>query len=71
MIHSEVGLKQTIDLLAGQYHALASLHRDIAPQNHANFLVLAEGPIEQIQRLQQEINEYLGINVSQVERIRA
>ena len=48
MIQTEAGLHQTIEILADMYEALADLHRRVAPQNFANYLILAEGPIEEI-----------------------
>jgi len=43
------------------YDVIVALKRDIAPKNFDNYLILAEGPIEQIRRLRAEIDEYLGI----------
>jgi hypothetical protein len=64
MIQTEVGLRQSIELLGEQYEALADLHRRIAPLNFANYQVFAEGPLEQIRRLQHEIHEYLGVSTT-------
>lgn len=61
MITSDEQLKVNLELMASMYEAIASLHRDIAPRNFRNYEILAEGPIEQIRRLRQEIDEYLGI----------
>ena len=64
MIHSDAELAVNLELIGRMYHAIAELHRRIAPLNHANYLILAEGPIDQISRLKQEIDEYLGIPTS-------
>jgi hypothetical protein len=61
MIETEVGLNQTIELMAGQYRALAALHREVAPLSVANYRVLAEGPLEEIRRFQTDIADYLQI----------
>jgi hypothetical protein len=61
MIETETGLRQTIEVMAGQYRALAALHRDIAPLNFQNYLLMAQGPIDYIRQFQREIHEYLGI----------
>ena len=61
MIKSDAEVLQNIELMAGMYRALVSLHRDIAPQNIRNYQVFAEGPIEEISRLQRDIDAYLGI----------
>jgi hypothetical protein len=54
-------MHKNLELIAGMYRAIAELHRRIAPLNHQNYLIMAEGPIEQIRRLKAEIDEYLGI----------
>ncbi|HUE71406.1 MAG TPA: hypothetical protein VMP01_11030 [Pirellulaceae bacterium] len=61
MIKSDAEVLQSIELMGGMYRALVSLHRDIAPQNFTNYQVLAEGPIDEIARLQRDIDAYLGI----------
>lgn len=61
MIHSDEGLSLTIEQLARMYRVLAGLHKEIAPRNYSNYLLLAEGPLDQIRELQREIDEYLGI----------
>src|SRR5690349_1038945 len=61
MINTEAGMQQNLELIHGMYQAIAALKRDIAPKNFTNYLILAEGPIEEIRRLRTEIEEYLGI----------
>lgn len=70
MINTEEGMQQNLELIQGMYRAITDLHRRVAPQNFDNYLILAEGPIEQIRRLKAEIDEYLGIQqaVAQGER---
>ena len=69
-IHSDEALRVNLELIGHMYEAIISLKRDIAPQNFKNYLIFAEGPIEEIRRLKNEIDEYLGINeaVAQAER---
>jgi hypothetical protein len=62
MIKSEIGLKQTLEVMVGQYEVLAELHRRIAPVNFRNYLILAQGSIDMIRQFQQEINEYLQVS---------
>ncbi len=62
MITSDEQLKVNLELIASMYQAIASLRRDIAPRNFRNYEILAEGPIEQIRRLRQEIDEFLGVH---------
>jgi len=66
MIHSDAEMQVNLELIEGQYRAIARLRRDIAPLNYRNFEILTEGPIEQIRRLRQEIDDYLGIRVETV-----
>jgi hypothetical protein len=60
-IHSDAELEVNLELIGRMYHAIAELHRRVTPQNFTNYLVMAEGPIEQIRRLKAEIDEYLGV----------
>jgi hypothetical protein len=64
MITSDEQLNVNLELIASMYQAIANLRREIAPLNFRNYEILAEGPIEQIRRLQKEIDEYLGIQVA-------
>jgi hypothetical protein len=63
MIKSDAELQQSLEQMERMYRALAHLRADIAPQNYANFQLLAEGPIDEIRKLREEIDAYLGINV--------
>src|SRR5438128_6052935 len=60
MIKNDAEFQQTLEQLERMYHALAELRRDILPKNPRNFAVFAEGPVEQIRRLQKEIEVYSG-----------
>jgi hypothetical protein len=60
MIQNNEQLHQTFELLEGMYRALAAL-REKFSSNPKLFLLMAEGPLEQIRRLQQQIEEYAGI----------
>jgi len=44
------------------YEILAGLHAKFAPLNHKNYLVFAEGPMDEIVKLRREIDEYLGLD---------
>ena len=61
MIQSEVGFQQSLEIIADMYKSLAELHQRVAPLNSRNYQILAEGPVEEIRRAQQDINEYLGV----------
>lgn len=60
MITNDAELGQTMAQLERMYRALAALRRDIFPVNHQQFALLAEGPEEEIRRLQAEIDVYTG-----------
>jgi hypothetical protein len=61
MIRSGAGMRQNLELIGHMYEAIGALKRYIAPKNFTYYLILAEGPLEQIRRLKAEIDEYLGI----------
>ena len=60
MIRTEEGLQQSIEQLERMYRMLLEFRRRIAPLNRANYEVFAEGPREEIRRLQRDIDAYLG-----------
>lgn len=62
MITNRSGLDQSIQQLARMYRALAELRSRILPQNERNFQLLAEGPADEIRKLQREIDDHLGID---------
>ena len=60
MITNVTELDQSVEQLQRMYRALATLYRDVFPQSPSRFALLAEGPQEEISRLQQEIDHYTG-----------
>jgi hypothetical protein len=62
MIQTEEGLQQSIEQLERMYRVLLDFRRRIAPLNYKNYQVLAEGPLEEIRRLQHDIDEYLSVH---------
>ena len=63
MIQTEAQFQQAIGQIERLYQGLDALRRDILHKNPDNFAVLAEGPLEDIHKLQAEIDRY----VSQLE----
>lgn len=61
MIKSDEGLMQSVECMVDMYSALVELHRRVAPQNFRNYLVLAEGPVDEINRLRRDIHAYLEV----------
>lgn len=53
----EVILDQTVEQLGRMNEALAALRRECLPAQPRKFAILAEGPLEEIRRLQAEIEQ--------------
>ena len=62
MIANDLELEQSIQQLERMYWAIAELKSRVRPKNERNFQLLAEGPADEIRKLQREIDEYLGID---------
>ena len=62
MITNDAELRQTMEQLERMYRALAALRRDVFPVNPRQFALLAEGPEEEIRRLQETIDLDIGRN---------
>jgi hypothetical protein len=50
-------LTQTVEQLETINEALAALHRELLPGQPKKFAILAEGPLEDMRRLQAEIEQ--------------
>jgi len=59
-ITSRDGMQQALEQLARLYEGLAALRRDVDPLNPRNFATLAEGHLDEIRRLQHELDMYSG-----------
>jgi hypothetical protein len=59
MIQTHAQLQQAIEQIERLYRGLDSLRADVLPKNPRNFAVLAEGPLDEIHKLQSEISEYV------------
>jgi hypothetical protein len=59
MIQTDMQLQQAIEQIERLYRGLDSLRADVLPKNRRNFAVLAEGPLDEIQKLQTEISNYV------------
>lgn len=62
MITNDAELSQSMEQLERMYRALAALRRDVYPVSPQQFALLAEGPEEEIRRLQEAIDIYTGRN---------
>ena len=59
MIETTEQLYQAIEQMGRMQRILESYRNEILTQNPRNFAVLAEGPLEQLRQLQQQIGEYI------------
>jgi hypothetical protein len=67
MIQTESQLTQAVEQIQNLCHAIESLRRDVFSKNPRNFAILAEGPVDEIRKLQADIDDY----VSRLEEIGA
>lgn len=59
MIQTDGQLRQAIEQIERLYHGLDALRADILPKNPRNFALFAEGPLDEIRKLQAEIDQYI------------
>jgi hypothetical protein len=59
MITNEAQLQQAIEQIQRLCYALDSLRVDILPKNPKNFAIMAEGPVDEIRKLQVDIDAYI------------
>ena len=59
MIQNDKQLHQAFDQLERMGRALATLRAEVLPLNAQQFALMAEGPLDEIQRLQKQIDAYL------------
>ena len=65
MIETTEELQQAIEQMGRMQRILESYRADILPKNPRNFAIFAEGPLDEIQKLQAEIADY----VSRLEQV--
>jgi hypothetical protein len=61
MIENDEQLRATHEALGSLYRALASLRHRLLPINPQQYRLFAEGPLDEIRKLQSEIDTYLGL----------
>jgi len=59
MIENTDQLIQAIEQMGRMQRVLESFRHDILPKNPKNFAIFAEGPLDEIGKLQAEIEEYV------------
>jgi len=61
MIQTDEQLRQAWEALGDLYLALASYRSKILRANPRSYALIAQGPQDQIRKIQAEIDEYLGL----------
>lgn len=61
MIANDVELRQSVEQLDRMYRVLADMRSRMGSTNPSNFKLFAEGPIDEIRKLRDEVDAYLGI----------
>ncbi len=59
MIKTTEQLEQAIGQMGRMQRILESYRSDILPKNPRNFAIFAEGPLDEIRKLESEISEYV------------
>jgi len=59
MIENESQLRQAIEQIQSLCHAVEALRIDIFSKSPRNFAILAEGPVDEIRKLRNDIDDYL------------
>jgi len=59
MINNEAQLQQAIEQIQVLCRAIDSLRADIFPKNPKNFAIMAEGPVDEIRKIQVDIDAYI------------
>jgi hypothetical protein len=59
MITNERQLEQGLDQMERMCRALSALSAEVLPQNRRQFALMAEGPLEEIRRLEEEVRVYI------------
>jgi hypothetical protein len=59
MIRDEAQLQQTLEQMERMLRVLFRLRENVLPQSREWFAIMADGPLEQIRRLEREISAYV------------
>ena len=57
MIENEAQLQQALEQIENLCRAMQALRADVFPQNPRNFAILAEGPLDEIRKLQRYVDD--------------
>ena len=59
MIQNEAQLHQALEQIENLCQAVRGLRTDVLPKNPRNFELLAEGPLDEIRKLQADVDRYV------------
>jgi len=59
MITNDRQLQQAVEQLGRMQHALAYFCQEVLPKSREQFALLAEGPLDEMRRLEEEIESYV------------
>jgi hypothetical protein len=59
MIQTEAQLRQALEQIENLCRAVQSLRAEVFSKNPRNFAILAEGPVDEIRKLQVDVDDYL------------
>lgn len=59
MIQNEAQLQQALEQIESLCRAVQALRAELFPKNPRNFAVLAEGPLDEIRKLQAHVDDYV------------
>ncbi len=59
MIQNEAQLQQALEQIENLCRAVQSLRVEVFPKNPRNFAILAEGPLDEIRKLQAHVDDYV------------
>lgn len=62
MIENDGELGQALEAMGMMYRAMASLRKDVLPKSRQWFNLMAEGPVDEIRKIQAEIDAYTGLD---------
>ncbi len=62
MIENDAQLDQALEVMGMMYRGLAGLRKEVLPKSRQWFNLMAEGPVDEIRRLQKEIDAYTGMD---------
>ncbi len=62
MISNDGQLRQALEAMGCLYRAMASLRKEVLPKSRQWFKLMAEGPVDEIRKIQAEIDAYTGMD---------